>query len=558
MLESPGKANLVNETISARGSDFELVLRVLRRRRLLIVGCALLATAATLGFSLVAKKQYSASATLLFLPSEPNQALNSSNPPPPALSASDQATNEKLVGLSGISQATAAALTPQFKRLTPGTVKRDVSVAGEGTSNLVDIVATTPDPELSAAIANTYAQQFIAARVLAARAAYAQAQQLVQAQLNHPASLSPLELRTLQAQAQQLRLLRVMQTGNTQFAQRAQVPGGPSSPLVKRNTVLGLVLGLVIGFALALLLERLDRRIKDVDDLEATLQLPVLGIVPESRAFDDWTSPGLHLREEEAFRMLRTRLRYFNVDRDIRSLLVVSAAPNDGKSTIAYHLARAAANTGGARVVLVEADLRKPHFASRTGLEALPGLAELLTENLTIEDVTQKLPIGVDTALRDDERTLDLIVAGTRPPNPSELIESQKMSQLLGRLHEEYDLVVIDTPPTAVVADAIPLLGQVDGVLIVTRLNRSTKTGVTRLREQLKNLGAPMLGVVANHFMAERGYDYGYGYGDGYYSGGEPSKRRLRSRNVSRSPNGKLSVPVAGEADAPDSPTVHR
>ena len=546
----------LSESTSTSRSDFDFVLRVLRRRRGLIVLCALLATCATLGFSLLAQKQYTATATLLFRPSQPNQALDSNGSPPVAsLSDRDAATNLRLVDLYGLSQATASVLATSYKHLTPGTVRQDVTVSSESTSNLVDVTATAPNPELSAAIANTYARQFIAAREQADRGTYARAERVVQAQLANAASLSPFERQTLLTQAQQLRLLSVMQTGNAELTQPALTPGNPSSPRIARNTAIGLVLGLILGFALALLLERLDRRITDVSDLEAALDLPVLGVVPESSAFDQLSSDGLPPLEGEAFRILRARLRYFNVDRDISSLVVASAAPDDGKSTIAYHLARTAASTASDRVILVEADLRQPRLAARTDLEPIPGLAELITQALALEDVVQKLPTGIEFSA-DEERTFDVLVAGARPPNPLELMESHKMGELLERLKNEYDLVVIDTPPIAVVADAIPLMAQVDGVLIVARLNSSTKAGVARLREQLTSLGAPLLGTVGNRFVAGRTRDeYGFNYGYRYYSAyesvtAEPSGREGRSRNGGR------AAPTRPSSEDSDSETT--
>src|SRR5207244_3232777 len=146
-------------------------------------------------------------------------------------------------------------------------------------------------------------------------------------------------------------------------------PTAASSPKPVRNTVIGLLFGIVLGVGLAVLLERIDRRLKDPKEIADSFDRPILGAVPESRAIAtaDQNPQRLAPGEAEAFRMLRANLRYFNVDRQISSVLITSSSPGDGKSTVAMHLASAAA-AAGARVLLMEADLRHPTLARRLGL----------------------------------------------------------------------------------------------------------------------------------------------------------------------------------------------
>jgi capsular exopolysaccharide synthesis family protein len=503
-------------TSSADRSDLDFALRVVLRRKMIIGVCALVATAAALGFSLTSTKQYTTTATLFFRNTNFDQQVlgGSGVAQPLPLSTQDAASNVALVALAQNADATSSALPPT-DQFTPGQVRAAVAVSSETQSNLVDIQVTTPRPALSATVANTYARQFISARVQADRSTITEAQRLVSGQLANP-NINGALRRQLESRSEQLRILSALQTGNAELAQVAAVPGAPSSPRVTRNTAIGLLLGLLLGIAVAVLRERLDRRIKDAKELEEAFELPVLGVIPESRSFEAISPSPLPFRDAESFGMLRTRLRYFNVDRNIRRLLIASSAPGDGKSTIAFHLAHTAASIGGSRVVLVEADLRKPTLAQNLGLAPMPGLSELLTQSLSVSDVMQRVEAGHATEDGED-RDLRVIVAGLKPPNPSELIESQRMAQLLEELSAAFDLVVIDTPPTGVVADAIPMMAQVDGVIIVTRLGRITKTAAVHMRDQLRNLGAPSLGTVANRFVARRGqdgYGYGYGYGD--------------------------------------------
>jgi polysaccharide biosynthesis transport protein len=536
----------VNQVLESSRSDVEFVLRALRRRRGLIAVVAVLTTAAALGFSLLATKMYTGTAVLLFTPPQAAATtLNSSSASSPnEISDRDAATNQGLVGLYETARNTAAALKPPY-RVSANFVNGSVSVSGMGTSNLVSVAATTSKPALSAAIANTYAQQFIVNQVQDDRTAYQQALAEVNTQLAHPRRLSALELQTLQSQAQQLRLLTVLQTGDANIAQPALVPSSPSSPDLKRNTAVGLIVGLVLGLALALLLERLDRRIKDLDELETVLDVPMLGAVPESAAFGVSVGNALPGPEAEAFRMLRARLRYFNVDRNIGSLLIASGQPGDGKSTVAYHLARAAATTADTKVLLVEADLRRPHLAERLGVRRAPGLSELLSQPIELDAVVRRLPSPETGPHQEVE--LDILVAGALPPNPAELLESHKMHDVIAAIKSRYDLVIFDTPPTGVVSDALPLLHQVDGVLLIARINGSTRAGLTRLFDQLKSLKAPVLGMVANHFVPER---LGYGYGYGYDYDPEPSSTNGAAA-VADSVNGEAGSTSVEPGDEP-------
>jgi capsular exopolysaccharide synthesis family protein len=265
---------------------------------------------------------------------------------------------------------------------------------------------------------------------------------------------------------------------------------------------------------LAFLIDRLDRRIKDPREIEDAFRLPVIGAIPESKALrkastgsENGLIPG---PEWEAFRKLRAKLRYFNVDRNVRSVLVTSAAPREGKTTVASNLALAAAIGGQTKVLLLEADLRRPTLANKLDLAPIPGLAELLTHDIRVPEATQRLPVPTWTG-GDEDSTLDIIVAGAVPPNPSELLESKKMADLLDRLAATYDLIVVDTPPVSVVSDAMPLVSYVDGVMVVSSVGTSTRHGAHHVRHELESLRAPTLGVVINRVRT--GADAYYGYG---------------------------------------------
>jgi capsular exopolysaccharide synthesis family protein len=304
----------------------------------------------------------------------------------------------------------------------------------------------------------------------------------------------------LQDRAQSLRLLAGLNSGNVEVAQEAAAPTTPSSPKTSRNTELGVLLGLIVGLGLAFVLERLDVRIKGPDDLSEIYGVPLLGVVPESAALARAArkSSALSTVDTEAFNLIRAHLRFFNVDGGLRTLLVGSAAAGDGKTTIARYLAEAAARTG-ARVLLFEADLRQPTLSGQLGLQRGVGLSDVLTGAVSLEEATRSIDLGAAMGRGAPAHTLDILISGSmRPPNPSELTESDAMARLLERASSTYELVVIDTPPLTAVSDALSLLDKVDGVVIVGWVGRSRRDAAARLHQVLNSSHAHLLGVVAN------------------------------------------------------------
>jgi tyrosine-protein kinase len=493
--------------------------------------CVLVVPASALAFSFSQEKQFTASASLLFRDPGFDQKLFGSQVFEPSSDPNRQAaTNLKLVSLETVAARTARRLGGV------ASVKDKVKVKEEGQSDVVAIDGTDHNPRRAARIANTFAEEYIAFRRGADRAKIADARDLVQRRLAElPADQRDgTQGRSLRARLEQLQILASLQTGNAELAQRAQVPSTPSSPRVVRNTVLGGALGLLLGMGLAFLFERLDRRVRDPRELEELFERPVLAAVPKSRVLANG-GPGaigrLAEHEREAFRMLRANLRYFNVDRDIRSVLVTSAAPGDGKTAVAWNLA-AAGSTAGGHVLLIEADLRHPGLAKALGTGGATGLSNVLAGDAPLRDAVQQIPVPEARNGRSP-RTVDTLFAGPLPPNPTDLLESHRMRTLIKEAERDYDLVVIDTPPTSVVSDAVPLVSEVGGVIVVGRMSKSHRESMAHLRRQLDHLDAPVLGLVANAMRSGRdgyGYGYGYGYGaNGRDTKTEPADRATRS-----------------------------
>lgn len=486
-------------------------VRVLRRRLGLILLCLILVPVATLAYSLTQEQQYSASSSLLFRDPGFDEGLFGGQGAGGGGQSSPEreaATNERLVGLPEVAARTAQKLG---NGLAQGDVLGALDISAEGESDIVRISATHPSPQLAAGIANTHAQEFIRFRREADQDLIQRAQQLLERRLQRltPGERATERGRALQNQIETLSGLAAAQTGNASQVQMARVPTAPTSPKPVRNTILGALVGLMLGLGLAFLAEQLDRRLKDPEDVEEAFGLPILGTIPQSRAIDRATrQEGGTEPEAESFRRLRTNLRYFNVDRQIRTVLLTSAGPGEGKTTVAWNLALAAARTGE-QVLYLEGDLRRPSL-SRYVEPSKHGLSSVLAGVAHFDDVLFSVPVGeFQPGEESDAPLVDVISSGPIPPNPAELIESERMQRLLRQVEDLYDLVVVDTPPTSLVADTIPLMTQVNGVIVVSQLGRSNRDDAESLREQLTNLNAPVLGVVLNGHTAKSMY-YGY------------------------------------------------
>jgi succinoglycan biosynthesis transport protein ExoP len=477
-------------------------LGLLRRRGLWIVLCLALAGVAAFGFSKRQTKKYTATASIVFNSSQLSQEIAGLSSTSNDLLL-QQANNLELLHLGDLTVKTAQILG---HGLTVSEVSSSLSIEGQTESSIASVAATNASPRLAAGIANTYARQFVKEQRTANRRYFKSALTVVEKQL---AALSPQQKAgasslALQDRLQSLQLLAELQPNTVQLAQEASVPTQPSSPKTSRNTLIGAVIGLFIGIGLALLLERIDPRIRDSKELEAIYRVPLLGVVPRSRSLSRFVRDGeddpsdIPPAEAEVFHVMRARLRTFSAGREIRTVLVSSAALNEGKTTVARHLAGAAARMGS-RVLLLEINLRRPALAQQLGITIRTGLPDVLSGAATGEEATQSIESRTMLDTRTGIWALDVLPAGPSiPPNPVELIESRLMDTLLAQAKFTYDLIVLDTPELASVSDASLLLPKVDAVVIVGVPGRSRRDAAKRLVRMLVNSGAPLVGVVAN------------------------------------------------------------
>ena len=297
-----------------------------------------------------------------------------------------------------------------------------------------------------------------------------------------------------------------------QIILKPQEPQFPISPKTDRNILLGAIAGLLLGIGAALLVERLDNVFHSPDELKDRTKLPLLGVIPYNKQIkvitpvitvaemvpaEDSTIEKKNRRKPqwytaspflESFRSLHTNIRFLGSDTPIHSIVISSATPADGKSTIAVHLAQAAAAMGQ-RVLLVDADLRRPQVHNILGLENKVGLSNVIATGITAKQAIQRLPMWDH---------LYVLTAGQLPPDPTRLLCSRKMQYLMDQFHAVFDLVIYDTPPTLGLADGRLLAAHTDGVVMVAGLGRTDRSVLMQALDGMKVSKATVLGIVAN------------------------------------------------------------
>ncbi|MDO4916747.1 MAG: polysaccharide biosynthesis tyrosine autokinase [Rothia sp. (in: high G+C Gram-positive bacteria)] len=316
----------------------------------------------------------------------------------------------------------------------------------------------------------------------------------------------------------------------------ATLPGGPSSPNFKKNILAGALAGLLLVFAIIFLRRALDVKVRTRDDVTSSLNAGVLGTLPDTEQLaeknllnntDDHAS-------QEAIRQLRTNLRFVNVDNPPKSVLITSSEPGEGKSTVSVSLARSLAESGQP-TILIDADLRRPTIGKKFNIDSKVGLTQVLAGQIELANAVRQF----------EDTQLFLLPSGRIPPNPSELLGSEKMHQLVKELSSEF-MVVIDVPPLLPVTDASLLSSAVDGVILVATVGKTRKEHLTEAGNMLTKVGATLIGAVINRTPL-RGLGssyYGFGYAGSYggyssYYGEDKSKSSSRKRGSRRAKDKK-------------------
>ncbi|HJT69884.1 MAG TPA: polysaccharide biosynthesis tyrosine autokinase, partial [Terriglobales bacterium] len=339
-----------------------------------------------------------------------------------------------------------------------------------------------------------------------------------------------------------------LRSNNIRQVDIARTPVIPSEPNIPRNLGFGFVLGLTSGIGLAFLLEGIDNTVRTPEQAQAISTLPSLGMIPlgsrnnlesSSRSLTVASSKEVvelitqsrpQSQMSEAYRALRTSLLLTSVGAPPKLILITSALPQEGKTTTSINTATVLAQKG-TRVLLIDADLRRPSIHKTLGLGPRIGLSNVLTGGATVQEATFRSPILPN---------LFILPAGTPPPNPAELLASSQMAEILTLLRDQYDHIVMDTPPTLSVTDAVVLSPCADAVVLVIRCGQTTKPALRRSREILSQVNARVSGVLLNAVdLTSPDYYYYYEYqgkyGHRYYDDDDEESSRTSTRAASSS-----------------------
>jgi capsular exopolysaccharide synthesis family protein len=524
--------------MSGAGEERELrdYIRVLRRRKLVVSAATIVVTAAALAASLVQNPVYQATAELLLQPHSQslfNASATQQGDPTRALDTEIRIVKSRPVA-DAVRQKLGSA--PKF------------SAVPVGQTDDIQVKAKSADPHRAAAIANAYANSYIDFRrkqnvnsLLAAGQEIEPKISDLQKQIDALDSqitaggkgaaaqnLAPQRDALVQQQAlfkQRLDQLQVdasVNTGGAQLVTPASAPTSPVSPRPARTGAVALAAGLLLGITLAFVFDHLDDSVKTKEDLERVTQgVSTLGLIPLVSTWRAREQPQVvslgdpNSSVAEAYRSFRTAVQFMGLDHPLHTLQITSPSAAEGKTTTLANLAVALARAGQ-RVVMVDCDLRRPRIHDFYGVSNEVGFTSVLLGELPLSEAVQEVA---------GERLLMILASGMLPPNPSELLASQRTVQILGALQSESDVVLIDSPPVLPVTDAAVLSARVDATLLVTRAGTTRQRDLGRAIEVLHQVDAPLVGTVLNGVTDESAYGYTYNYR--YYS---------REREPGRSP----------------------
>ena len=494
--------------------SFRTYLHILRQRKWWVGAITMLGLAASLAFSLTAHKQYSATAQLLVQPTINASGLGGVQQQP--VTPTDVATELQLVTSASVQQAVRNRL-----KSTPA-----VSASEVGQTDVMAITATSRTPSQASLIANLYATAFVQYRQAVASRSLATAEAQLRSQISSigqqvssfrgnttsPEAAALLnQAAVLKEQLAQMQVSGSVDTGDVVLVTPAQTPVSPSSPKPVQDALLGLAAGLALGLGAAFLRDSFDDRLTSKEATEHAGGAPVLAMTPLVPSWrrqnplvvtvTEPTSPAA-----ESYRSLRTSLKFARQEQQLRSLVVTSPGVSEGKTATLANLGVVFAQAGE-RVVLVSCDLRRPRIGEFFGLDEQAGLTGVLLDQRTLEETVLPVP-GFER--------LSLLPAGPVPPNPAELLDSARARDIFTRLRDQYDLVLIDSPPVLPVTDAAILSRHADATLMLAAAGQTRRSDLHRAVEKLDQVGATILGTVLNKVTRQTGRYYGYGYGYTY------------------------------------------
>jgi succinoglycan biosynthesis transport protein ExoP len=475
-------------------------LGVLRERWWVVAICAVVSLLAAVVYVEGQPKEYTATAALQFtansLPSQVAGVPSNQSVDPEG----EKSTNLQLVTTTPVAALVVKALQLDA---TPAHLLGQVSASNPRNDYIIDISATEQSPKLATDIANAFAQQYVVYSQQQNENQLIKGEQLIDKRYAQLPTTDTVDRANLRALAQKLLLLQAVQTGNARVADTAVIPTAPTSPKKRATAAAALVVGLLLGIGFAFLLNLLDRRVKSWDEFKEIYGLPELASIPKLPNRPRTT--GEQEIALEPYRILHNSLSLLSPRHKIKTVLVTSAVAGEGKTTVAFGLARAAA-LSGRQVILVEADLRHPSFRGQMTLA--PGAAGLASALFYDEDPFELLQTPIPGLDR-----LMVLPAGRIPRNATDLLRAGALMEVVAALSSRAELVVIDSAPLLPVVDTRALLSEpsIDACLIVARADRTKREEARRTRSVIEQARPAGTGLVINALAEVTG---GYYYGE--------------------------------------------
>jgi len=491
--------------------DLRQLLRPIWARRWWILAVVVLTTAATYQYFNRQPKQFRSTTAIFVQQSELESALFGGS----YSFGDDRTVSNQASLLRTAAVVRAVARRPEFRGETPASLLSKLTATPRGGQDFIDISVTDADPLRAAQLANTFASAFIANRSAVLRAKVTRARQAAEEELEQtpPGPANRVARENLSQRIRQLQTVESLPSGNAEQVDRA-APGNQVAPKPRRNAIFAALMSLLLAIGTAFGLNRFDRRLRTIEALEGAFNLPLLGTLPAvgETAPHESGQPAIAPLFREACRSLRTNIELTSLDRPVKTLLVCSGTPGEGKSTVARSLALVYAEAG-LRAAVVEADVRRPTLAQALDVEATVGLTEVIAGQIELEDALLLVGYagghaalartgvveGSSEEKSADEGTLHVLPSGGEPPNPPVMLASRQMQDVLASLASTHDIVIIDSPPLLVVSDAVPLIAIADATLVVARLGETLRDAAKRVGNVISRVPeARPLGVIAN------------------------------------------------------------
>ena len=579
-------------------------LDILRRHRWFILEATVVVGLVAGVLSALQTPSYQGTARVLLRPNDPAEQINPENTPSVASSDPERYVTAQKDIIE--SEAVANEAAKSLPGVTPAAVQEKTSAAPSGASDVLEISGTDVDPVRARDLANAVAKGYIENRRLAAVAGLQRVADDIESKLGPlltkiaeldvavgalpttpgaaaaidaptrpattPSQTAPLvrgtdaggqattieslkaaryaaavQYEELYGRQQELEIEIGLKRGEAEIVAEAKTPTAPVSPKPKRDAALGALVGLLLGTGIVFLREQLDDRIRSASEVERLTGLPLLAQLPYDEDAAKATGVAVVDRPNsplsEAMRSLRTSIQYLGVDLPVRSIVVTSAVPGEGKSLVAANLAAVYAQADY-RTLLISADLRRSSINEVFGdLGSSIGLTGVLASspvNVATANGNGSFAAAASDAgtnghahplLKTPVPNLLMLPSGPPPPNPSELLGSKRMGAVLAEYSAVADVVIIDSPPLLPVTDAAVLAAKSDGVVLVTAMNETRRDASTRARAILDATGARLLGTVVNKSpKSGGGYYYAGRYGDD--ANGPPTAKKRRSRRA--------------------------